>query len=126
MTITAKTRAALHERAQDCCERCGVHGATNAHHRRNQSQGGHDGLSNLMLLCGSGTTGCHGFVTTEPAIARRLGWNVRRISDPADIEVWRFDLTLGVRVPVKLDDDGNIHPSSIAEQTVETEGTLSK
>lgn len=109
MSVTATTRADLHERAHDCCEMCGLHGATNAHHRRNQSQGGHDRLSNLLLLCGSGTTGCHGFVTTEPAIAKRMGWTVRPISEPADIPVWRFDRTLGYRVLVKLDDEGNIH-----------------
>lgn len=106
--ITTKTRVSLHERAQGCCEICGAAGATNAHHRRNRSQGGHDGLSNLLLLCGSGTTGCHGFVTTEPNIAKRMGWTVRRISEPADVAVWRFDLTRGEQVLVKLTDDGDI------------------
>lgn len=116
--IPRKVRAALHERAQHCCERCGLHGATNAHHRRNQSQGGPDTLSNLMLLCGSGTTRCHGFVTQNPAFAMALGWTVPRspVLEPADVAVWRFDLTVGRQVLVKLDDDGNIHPFDTEEE----------
>jgi len=106
MTIKANTRIALKERAQNCCEMCGRWGATNAHHRRNRSQGGDDELSNLLLLCGSGTTGCHGFVTTEPQIAKRMGWTVRRISSPREVPVWRFDLSLGERVEVLLDNAG--------------------
>jgi hypothetical protein len=37
-----------------------------------------------------------------------MGWTVRRISDPALILVWRFDLTAGERRLVKLDDDGGL------------------
>jgi len=80
--IPTKIRAQLHERARDCCEICGRHGATNAHHRKNQSQGGQNVLSNLMLLCGSGTIGCHGIVTTNPVWARRWGYAVRGCEDP--------------------------------------------
>lgn len=90
---------------------CGLRGANNAHHRLNQSQGGPDTLSNLMLLCGSGTTGCHGLVTTEPLMAKRMGWSVRRRSDPAKRPVWRFSLILGCRELVLLDDDGNVTPT---------------
>lgn len=103
-----RTRASIDD--YPCCEMCGKPGANNAHHRRNQSQGGRDTLSNLLLLCGSGTTGCHGFVTTEPQIAKRMGWTVRRISEPEDIGVWRFDHTVGTRVCVLLDDQGNYQP----------------
>jgi hypothetical protein len=103
--LPQKVRDALRERAEGCCELCGVP-ANNAHHRKNRSQGGRNELSNLLLLCGSGTTGCHGFVTTEPRISKRLGWTVRRISEPADIAVWRFDLREERRVLVYLDDAG--------------------
>jgi hypothetical protein len=108
MAITSKTRVSLHERAHDCCEMCGVHGATNAHHRRNQSQGGHDLLSNLMLLCGSGTTGCHGFIGREPKVSEWMGWTIRDDTAPMHVEVFRFDVTLGRREFVKLADDGGI------------------
>jgi hypothetical protein len=116
MTIPARTRAQLHERAQDCCERCGLHGANNAHHRKNQSQGGHDRLSNLLLLCGSGTTGCHGFVTTNPTMSIVQGWTVPREEDPAEYVLFRFDLTVGDRVLVRLDDDGTIHHPDDTEE----------
>lgn len=101
--IPTKIRAQLHERAQDRCEICGRHDATNAHHRKNQSQGGKHVLSNLMLLCGSGTTGCHGWVTTSPRTADQLGWLVWSYENPAEkpVRLWAFRWGL-------LGDDGSI------------------
>ncbi|MGV0785194.1 HNH endonuclease [Mycolicibacterium sp. XJ775] len=75
MSIPAKIRRALHERADSRCEICGEP-ANNAHHRRNKSQGGQDRLANLMLLCGSGTTGCHGEVTLNPEWAKLKGYTI--------------------------------------------------
>ena len=44
-----------------CCQACGQTGGNlNAHHLVPRSLGGDDVLGNLALLCGSGTTGCHG------------------------------------------------------------------
>ncbi|MDZ7886575.1 MAG: HNH endonuclease [Mycobacterium sp.] len=108
--IPTKVRAQLHERAHGCCEICGVWGANNAHHRRNQSQGGGHTLSNLMLLCGSGTTGCHGWVTEHPHESITQGWTVPSyVRDAlADLSVQRFDRALARRVPVLLDDAGGI------------------
>lgn len=115
MTVSKSTRARLHERAHSCCERCGKAGATNAHHRINQSQGGPDTLSNLLLLCGSGTTGCHGWVTANPQEAQQLGMSVtghaihqRQDSSAADRPVLRWSRELGEREWVLLDDDGGI------------------
>lgn len=108
MTVTAKTRRALHERAQDCCEICGVWGASNAHHRRNRSQGGLDILSNLLLLCGSGTTGCHGRIGREPEMAEWVGWTIRDNTRPDRTRVLRFDAATGERGFVYLADDGSI------------------
>lgn len=45
--------------SQPSCAICGQEAAT-AHHILKRSQGGDDSLSNLVALCGSGTTGCHG------------------------------------------------------------------
>lgn len=113
MSISAKTRAALHERAQDCCEVCGVHGATNAHHRRNQSQGGPDTLSNLILVCGSGNTGCHGKITENPAWADEWGYTITGdLAVPAEIPVRRFDRALGCGQSVLLADEGCIEPAA--------------
>lgn len=108
--IPQRVRDQLHERAQGCCERCGVWGATNAHHRLNQSQGGTHVLSGLGLLCGSGCTGCHGWVTEHPEKAKDEGWTVSGNGVPGDVPVLRFDLTAERQVYVRLDDDGGIHP----------------
>lgn len=59
------------------CEICGKVRGNSSHHRRNQSQGGRHILSNLMWLCGDGTTGCHGWVTENPAMAERNGWTIQ-------------------------------------------------
>jgi hypothetical protein len=120
MSIPARTRKLLRERAHGCCEACGKPGATNGHHRINQSQGGPDTLSNLMLLCGSGTTGCHGIVTVNPADARTLGYTVTLADIPlnqrepicaATAPVYRWSRELGCAEWVLLDDDGGITPS---------------
>lgn len=37
----------------------------------------------LILLCGSATTGCHGWVEAHPAEARELGYRVPAGTDPA-------------------------------------------
>ena len=58
------------------CVRCGAR-ATNWHHRLNRSQGGPDDAFNLVPLCGSGTTGCHGWVTLHPSEAEAVGLHVR-------------------------------------------------
>lgn len=85
--ITRKVREALRERSSGdpdtgLCEMCGARG-NNAHHRKNQSQGGPDTLSNLLLLCGSGTTGCHGVVTCNPLWAWEHGYTVRSYETPS-------------------------------------------
>ena len=48
--------------------------ATTVHHRRKRSQGGGWGAANLLALCGSGTTGCHGWVEANPKASREWGW----------------------------------------------------
>jgi hypothetical protein len=79
--LPQKVRDALRERAEGCCELCGVP-ANNAHHRKNRSQGGRNELSNLLLLCGSGTTGDHGYITENPADSYANGWSVPSFRDP--------------------------------------------
>jgi hypothetical protein len=61
--ITRIVRNLVWDRAGDTCERCGK-GLTrqsdhSVHHRKLLSRGGSDHVGNLLLLCGSGTTGCH-------------------------------------------------------------------
>lgn len=47
--------------------------------------------SNLITLCGSGTTGCHGWVHNHPVDAKTRGWIVsrfaRRDATP-ELSVW--------------------------------------
>jgi hypothetical protein len=58
------------------------------HHRKLRSQGGDNSLPNLILLCGSGTTGCHGAVHAKPKWARKFGgWLLKSTDDPAAFPV---------------------------------------
>jgi hypothetical protein len=90
------------------CQRCLRGGNATRDHRRNRSQGGLTVASNLQLLCGSGTTGCHGWATTHPADALRDGWAVPGWADPAAWPTRRYFRTeVGtVRAGWALLDDG--------------------
>lgn len=72
MTTEAAGRRIVKERCGGRCERCGRSGYT-VHHRRKKSQGGGWDASNLLALCGSGTTFCHGWVEANPAAAHEDG-----------------------------------------------------
>ena len=68
-----------------CCVRCGKHVAHlergfawSIHHRRPRGKGGTSlawvgAAANLIVLCGSGTTGCHGWIESHRADARADG-----------------------------------------------------
>ena len=76
-------------REMQACARCGVEIWNNGsrHHRKLRSRGGGDEVSNGVLLCGSGTTGCHGWAHANPAEATRLGLIVSRWMNPADVPI---------------------------------------
>jgi hypothetical protein len=65
------------------------------HHRRPRGMGGTDrpdvhSLANLMLVCGTGTVGCHGFLESHRTIAEARGYLVAKEgprSNPADVPV---------------------------------------
>jgi hypothetical protein len=97
-----KARELLYQRSSHVCELCSSRRGTNAHHRKPRSLGGLWTPSNLLHLCGSGSTGCHGYVTTNPQIAREQGWSVPSWADPARTPVW-----IAWREFVFLDDHGN-------------------
>lgn len=81
------------------CVRCGMPvpaGEGSIHHRRPRGMGGTRrrgaGLaSNGLLLCGSGTTGCHGWVESHREEARRLGMLVPLSGDPVMSPVRYWD-----------------------------------
>jgi hypothetical protein len=87
-------RPAVEGRSGGLCELACGNAATNMHHRKNVSQGGLWTPANVMHLCGSGTTGCHGYFTHHRTEAYALGVAVRRSDNPADIPVRTLALDL--------------------------------
>lgn len=75
------------ERDKYKCVRCGkglINQQASLHHRRLRShhfEGTHK-PSNLIWLCGSGTTGCHGWVHSHPTEAYEEGYMVHSYDDP--------------------------------------------
>lgn len=91
---TAATVAVVVERDQGQCVRCGLmlrgmRGLDwSVQHRRARGDGGTrrpdtNQAHNLILLCGSATTGCHGWVESYREAAREHGWAIRQTDDPA-------------------------------------------
>jgi hypothetical protein len=97
-------RAIVYERAERFCERCCRGGPVlTVHHRRKRSQGGLWTPGNCVLVCGSGTTGCHGWIEHNPVFARAEGFHVQPWVNPLEVSVfWRMSQW------VFLDDDGNL------------------
>lgn len=81
---------AIVERDRGCCARCGTpvdhleRGvAWSIHHRRARGMGGARDAwinepANGAVLCGSGVTGCHGWVEKHRDVAYETGWLIRR------------------------------------------------
>lgn len=78
------------------CLRCGneldhIWSGHSLHHRHMRSHP-FPGLhlpANLIHLCGSGTTGCHGWVHNHPKTAMEYGWVVSGYNDhPETVPVW--------------------------------------
>lgn len=93
---TTDVRAQVAMRADFRCEVCGrpVGGAAvrSWHHRRPRAAGGTrrtdtNSPANLLLVCGTGTTGCHGRIETNRAWARSRGYLVTQTADPSVVPV---------------------------------------
>lgn len=72
---TAASPARITEiREKKCreCRLCGTGRSVNAHHLIPRSQGGIWTESNIVGLCGSGTTGCHGLIEANDPAATYL------------------------------------------------------
>lgn len=93
-TVPQLTRAAVLERSQFRCERCGVRKMQGLHmsHRIPRGSGGakgargkpHSRLSNVNALCSK----CHlSFVEANPTLAYDEGWKVRRGTDPMSVPI---------------------------------------
>ena len=109
--MPAATVDTVRRRSQNRCERCGTDDALrwSLHHRKPRGMGGTrdpaiNSPANVLLLCGSGTEGCHGRVESNRAEAYVLGLLVHRNDDPARVPV---ELRYG---DVLLDDEGGVQP----------------
>lgn len=106
----AECRRLVAERSGGLCEMVVPHQcsgrARSLHHRRKASQGGAWAPANILAACGSGTTGCHGWVEAHPHDANANGWwlftgELPELT-PAYLS-WR-----GVRDWYQLGDDGSL------------------
>lgn len=72
----------VRERDDWRCARCAGWGPLTTQHRVARGMGGTrwagiNAPANLVTLCGSGTTMCHGWVESHPSWAAAHGWSVR-------------------------------------------------
>lgn len=107
----------VRDRDRHACVRCGTTEQLTTHHRRARGMGGSrwPGINqpaNLLTLCGSGTTGCHGTIESYRRTAMGDGYVVSRYADPAAEPV----RTIGGWV--RLDNDGGATP--LAGQETDT------
>lgn len=89
-----KTRLQVWTRDEGRCVRCGryvgvAYREASIHHRRPRGMGGTQRIDtnqpqNLILLCGSGTTGCHAWVEQHRTKATLYGFLVSQWHNPAD------------------------------------------
>lgn len=96
--FTPKTRRLVIERDGGMCQWCGELVRSDDYslqHRRARGMGGSkdpvsSSPSNAVLMCGSGTTGCHGFVEANPVVAEGRGFRVRQGADPRHVPLWSW------------------------------------
>lgn len=79
------------------CQWCGRHVRTESgwyslQHRRARGMGGSrrqdtDRAGNLVLVCGTGTTECHGWIEAHPAEASARGFRIAAGADPARVPI---------------------------------------
>lgn len=112
---TKKVRDVVMARDGGRCVRCGVPVTGLPHslqHRRARGAGGTTRPdtnlpANLILVCGTGTSLCHGRIERKRHEAQGFGWAIPlAASCPADWSVWTAD-----RGRIYLDDDGSWRPA---------------
>lgn len=106
------------------CRRVDPFFGANWDHRKNRSQGGAWEPANGQLLCGSGTTGCHGWKTSHPEDARREGYAVPGHADPTEYPARRWAWVGYVLQPVWVlyDNAGGWREITDAEAEARIEG----
>lgn len=117
--IPDDVRLAVLDRDGWRCVNCGTNiigKAASLHHRQGRRGKNPHRMSNLVSMCGTGTTGCHGWITVHPAAAYDTGLAVRRTgiqtTEDTPVRTWQGWVT--------LDNEGTTTPvrSSDAEQRV--------
>lgn len=94
--VPKKLRDDVLERDEFTCMRCGTAVTPpfySLQHRRPAGMGGSKlvhTMANLVTLCGSGTTLCHGEVESDRITARAEGWLVPNGVTPEEWRVWRW------------------------------------
>ena len=106
LRVSDETRFEVLARANYKCERCGTDFLgipISVHHRRPRMMGGSKDSTlhlpaNLIVLCGTGTSGCHGWVEANRNEARRLGLLIQKVESAEEIPFqdksqvwWRID-----------------------------------
>jgi hypothetical protein len=98
--VPVKVRRMVLERAMDdagnvLCDRCGrpITGAYSVHHRDARGMGGSKNdphhPANLLVVDGTGTTGCHSHIESYRTEAYAQGFLVRGIARPEETPVFR-------------------------------------
>lgn len=92
MGISKSTRADVIARDGNQCQWCGRYvdtagGWYSLQHRRARGMGGSrrtetDAPANLLLVCGTGTTECHGHIEAHPREAAARGFRLEQGADP--------------------------------------------
>lgn len=92
LKVSDETRFTVLGRNGYKCEKCGDDflWGVSVHHRRPRMMGGSKNEllhlpANLIALCGSGTTGCHGWVESNRDKARELGYLIMKVESAEDI-----------------------------------------
>jgi hypothetical protein len=104
MTRRTEAEQAAVDRDGPTCRRCHrnlVDIPASKHHRKKRRFLDADRVANIVILCGTGTTGCHGWCHSEPAAAHDAGWVCWSWETPAERPL--HDLYGGV---LMLLDDG--------------------
>lgn len=107
------------------CRRVDPWFGANWDHRKNRSQGGEWEAANGQMLCGSGTTGCHGWKTGHPQSALAQGYAVPGHADPAEYPArrWAWVGYLHREVWVLYDNAGQFRVIDDDEAQARIEGT---
>lgn len=119
--LPADVREAVYERDGMCCVRCGISvlsAPRSVHHRQPRGAGGTASpaahrLSLLVLVCGTGVTGCHGDIESHRTAALAGGWLISKF-EAADPQTIPLHLPDGDQL--LLADDGTrtrIHPAAL-------------